>query len=513
LENDLPSLPVVRLSSIRKAFGPTVAVDGVDLEIFPGEVLCLVGENGAGKSTLMKILGGLYPGYDGRIEVAGRPARIANVRQAKRMGISLVHQELSLVPELSVAENIFLGQEPMTAIPGFISRQKTREQAAALLHDIGVSIEPTKKISGLSGANRQLVEIAKGLAGNPKGLILDEPTSSLTEIEARDLFAVIRRCTQKNMAVVYISHKLEEIFALATRITVMRDGAKVSEGPASEWDEAKLIKAMVGREFSSLFPHNHTPDPVMTAMEVNGLTRGGVFKDISFQLHQGEVLGIYGLIGAGRSEVAEALCGLTPAENGTIQLFGEPVKIKNPWTAKSRGISMVPEDRRKRGLVLMHSVGNNLSLPVLKSLSRVGFVKNAAEKKEVIDKIREFSIQAASPDIAAETLSGGNQQKVVIGKWLMRPPRILILDEPTRGIDVGAKAEIHALIDKLAAQGMAILLISSELPEIMGMSDRVLVMCEGEIAGEFSRAGANAENLGRAAAGAGREGKTAGGAE
>ena len=496
---------VIRMTGIRKAFGATQAVNHVDLDIFAGEVHGLVGENGAGKSTLMRILAGFYPDYEGRIELADKEVRITGVRQARQLGIALVHQELSLVPELSVAENIFLGREPAAGIPGFISRSKAAEQTRSLLREIGLEIEPWKKVSQLSMAFQQLVEIAKGVSIRPRVLILDEPSSSLTKTETRELFKVIHRLKQIGTAIIYISHKLDEILELAQRITVLRDGVKVGSDTRDKWDEQSLVRAMVGREFSSLFPHNHSPQPKTVALSVKNLSRPRTFRNISFELLQGEVLGIYGLVGAGRSELLESLFGLEPAACGEIRVFGERVKIRHPWSAKRLGIALVPEDRRRRGLVLMQSVGRNLSLPVLKYLSSLGFVKSRQENREVAEIISSFKIHAASPAAAAETLSGGNQQKVALGKWLLRPPRILLLDEPTRGIDVLAKAEIHAAIDRLAQEGLAIILVSSELPEILGMSDRILVMREGEIAGEFTREAASAEDLGQAAmAGAGQ---------
>jgi len=494
--------PVIRLSGVSKSFGLTRAVCTVDLEIFPGEVHGLVGENGAGKSTVMRILAGLYPDYQGGIFVAGSEVRIRGVRQARNLGVAMVHQELSLVPEMSVAENIFLGREPPAKIPGFISRSKAAGRARALLKEIGVELDPRQKVEKLSVARRQLVEIAKGISQNPKVLILDEPSSSLTAPEIRDLFKVVRRLAERGAAVVYISHKLEEIFELTQRVTVMRDGARIASQPTGQWDRASLIKAMVGRELSSLFPHRHAPDKSAVLLELKNLSRPGAFQNISFKIHRGEVLGIYGLMGAGRTDLAEAIFGLGPAAAGEILIAGKNARIRSPAAAKSYGLALVPEDRREKGLVLTQSVARNISLPALKIFSRLGFVKRRQEAREVAAIISEFDIHAASSSVAAETLSGGNQQKVVIGKWLVRPPAILILDEPTRGIDVGAKAEVHAMIDRLASQGMAILLISSELPEVMGMSDRVLVMREGTLAAEFSGADLTAENLGGAAAGA-----------
>jgi ABC-type sugar transport system ATPase subunit len=498
----LSTAPVVSLRKIRKAFGPTKAVDGVDLDIFAGEVHCLVGENGAGKSTLMRILAGFYPDYEGAIEVSGRPVRITSPGQAQGIGIGLVHQELTLVPELSVAENIFLGMEPQAAIPGFISRRKIREMSQNFLDRIGVNIDPGKKTSRLSVAYRQIVEIAKGLSLNPRVFILDEPSSSLTTREIKELFKVIRSLVDRGTAIIYISHKLEEVFEIAHRVTVMRDGRKVASEPVDMWNKSDLVKAMVGRALSSFFPHDHAPHSEIIALELRGLSKRGAFHDISLNLRRGEVVGIYGLIGAGRTELAEALLGLNPAEQGETLIYGRRVNIRSPGKAVAEGIALVPEDRRLRGLVIMHGVDKNISLPMLRYLSALGFVKRDQEREEVKNIIKALGIQTSSMSAPVATLSGGNQQKVVIGKWLMRPPRILILDEPTRGIDVGAKAEVHALIDRLAAEGMAIILISSELPEILGMSDRILVMREGKIEGEFGRDDANAENLGAAAAGA-----------
>ncbi len=507
----MTAAPVIRLRGIRKAFGSNVAVDGVDLDLFGGEVHALVGENGAGKSTLMRVLAGMFEDYEGGIAVEGRAERIRSPQKARGLGIALVHQELSLVPELSIAENIFLGREP-GSVPGFISRKKIVERARALLAEIGVTLDPREKTGRLSVACRQLVEIAKGLAVNPRVLILDEPTASLTELETASLFAVIRRLRDKGTAVVYISHKLGEVFAVADRITVLRDGAKVATDAVDKWDEPSLVRAMVGRELSALYPRTRAFGGGEAALAAEGLARRGAFADVSFTLRRGEVLGIYGLIGAGRSELAESLFGLAPADGGELKVFGRRARVRSPRDAMALGMALVPEDRRGRGLVLMHAVSKNLSLPVLSALSTLGFVRRREERADVFQVMAALGINAAAYGAPAGNLSGGNQQKAVIGKWLMRPPRILILDEPTRGIDVGAKAEVHALIDRLAGEGMAIILISSELPEVMGMSDRVLVMRHGAIAGEFARGEATAEALGAAAAGAVFQCNVAGGA-
>jgi ABC-type sugar transport system ATPase subunit len=503
----LEDAPVASLRNIRKRFGATLVVDGVDLDLRPGEVHALVGENGAGKSTLMRVLAGLDPDYEGEIFLShigsAAPIRIKSPRQARKLGIALAHQELSLVPELSAAENIFLGDEPRAAVPGFIARQRLRDEARRVLAGMGVELDVGLKVSELSVARRQLVEIAKGLAGNPRVLILDEPTGSLTAREAADLFAVIGRLRAQGAAIVYISHKLDEVFAIADRLTVLRDGRVAAGDTIDKWDEPALVRAMVGREIATYFPHEHRPRPDDTALEVRGLGRPGAFSDVSFTLRRGEVLGIYGLIGAGRSELAEALFGLRPARNGELMVFGEPVRVRSPRQAMALGIALAPEDRRGRGLCLLHSVAHNLSLPALSGLAAHGFIRRGQEHAAVLESMRALAIHAASPQAPAGTLSGGNQQKIVLGKWLLTQPRILILDEPTRGIDVGAKAEIHGLIDRLAGEGLAIILISSELPEVMGMSDRILVMRAGRIAAEFGGPGVTAEALGAAAAGIG----------
>ncbi|KRT76144.1 MAG: ribose import ATP-binding protein RbsA 1, ribose transport system ATP-binding protein [Armatimonadetes bacterium CSP1-3] len=491
---------VVRMRQITKIFPGTVAVNRVDLDIRAGEIHGVVGENGAGKSTLMRVLAGLYPDYTGDIEIGGQVVRLTNPRQARELGVALVHQELSLVPELTVADNIFLGREPYARIPGLISRSAAEAQARGLLRDIGIHLNPAAKVDRLSVAERQLVEIAKGVSLNPRVLILDEPTSSLTYQEIRELFRVIRGLAAKGTAIVYISHKLDEVFAVADRVTVLRDGHRVATAPIMEWTEAGLIQAMVGRDLSTLFPRSEV-EVRDVRLEVRHLGRRGAFRHISFQVRGGEVVGLYGLIGSGRSEVAEAIYGLTPADEGEILVDGMSVLIRTPRDAISHGIAMTPEDRRLRGLVSMLSLRTNLSLRALRLLSRLGFVDQSRERAEVDRMIHALGIRTVSQTTEVANLSGGTQQKVVIGRWLMVPPKVLILDEPTRGIDVGAKAEVHAIIDGLAGDGLAVLLISSELPEILGMSDRILVMKNGTLGDEFSRREATEERIMAVAAG------------
>jgi len=495
------SEPVVRLRAIAKTFGGTRAVDSVDLDLFSGEVHGLVGENGAGKSTLMRILAGFFPEYGGAITIGGQSVRLTSPAQARAHGVVLVHQELSLLPELSVAENIVLGHEPPAKLPGFIYRKSTEAEARRHLDDCGISIDPAIKLERLSIAERQLVEIVKGIAASPRVLILDEPTSSLTIRETRELFRIVAGLVARGTSIVYISHKLEEVFALAERVTVLRDGKKVATAPIAEWSEAKLVRAMVGRDLSALFPRTFS-NPGEKRLEVVGLERRGVFGDVTFSIRAGEVVGLYGIIGAGRTNVAEALYGLAPADAGSIKVDGRLVSVTSPSKALAAGIAMAPEDRHAQGLVPMMSVSENLSLSSLPSVSRAGFVLRAAEQNVVGQLLKQLLVRAASPAQEVSSLSGGNQQKVVIGRSLMPEPKILILDEPTRGIDVVAKAEVHASIDRLAQQGIAVLLISSELPEILGMSDRILVMRAGSVVGEFSRTVATEERLVALAAGA-----------
>ncbi|MGA2795066.1 MAG: sugar ABC transporter ATP-binding protein, partial [Roseiarcus sp.] len=372
--------PAVRLRGIAKSFGGTRAVDAVDLDVFRGEVHGLVGENGAGKSTLMRILAGFFSDYGGAITIGGERIRLTTPAQARARGIALVHQELSLLPELTAAENILLGREPCGRVPGFISRHSIEAEAGRHLEDCGIAIDPAVKIERLSIAERQLVEIVKGVASSPRVLILDEPTSSLTIRETRELFRIVARLVARGTAVVYISHKLDEIFSVAARVTVLRDGKKVATAPIREWSEAKLVRAMVGRDLSALFPRTFS-NPGEKRLEVVGLERRGIFSDVTFTIRAGEILGLYGIIGAGRTNVAEALYGLAPADAGSIKIDGRTVSVTSPSKALAAGIAMAPEDRHAQGLVKMMSVSENLSLSSLPSISRAGFVLRIAERK------------------------------------------------------------------------------------------------------------------------------------
>jgi ABC-type sugar transport system ATPase subunit len=494
-------IPIVRLQGITKKFAGTTAVKSVDFDIYPGTVHGLVGENGAGKSTLMRVLAGLLPDYEGQIFINGRLEHMTSPKSAISLGIALVYQELNLVPELSVAENIFLGREFRSWVPGFINPNTAEEQAKQILSEVEVEISPKAKISNLSIAKQQLVEISKGISMDSKVLILDEPTSSLTAPEIKDLFKIIQNLRDRGTAVVYISHKLAEVFEIADQITVLRDGVKLETRPTAEWDETSLVKAMVGRELSKFFINDHHYDPVDVAMEVSHLTRRPHFEDISFKVYKGEILGIYGLIGAGRTELAETIVGLKSKDSGEVRIDDRLVEIHSPQDSIAHEIALVPEDRRTLGLLANMDVKSNLSLPILNKLTRFGFVNHEKEMAVVENSIQSFEISVPSIKSLVTTLSGGNQQKIVLGKWLNADPKVLILDDPTRGIDVGTKAEIRKIIDRLAGEGRGIILISSELPEILGMSDRVLVMRLGRIAGEFSREQCRDDLLGACAAG------------
>jgi ABC-type sugar transport system ATPase subunit len=506
MHNEVSHSPIVRMASISKSFIGTDAVRNVDLELLAGEVHGLVGENGAGKSTLMRVLAGIYPDYKGQIFFDSRPVRIHTPRIARELGIAMVHQELTLVPELSVAENMFLGREAPSRIPGLINRRRVEKQAAAILAEIEADISPVQRVNQLSIAKQQLVEIAKGISTHSRILILDEPTSSLTEPEIKDLFRVIRTTKQRGVAVIYISHKLAEIFAIADRITVLRDGVRVSSRLVCQWNEADLVREMVGRALSDFLPRGHKHLQDYPVLEVTNLTQRPHLIDVSFTVHRGEVVGIYGLVGSGRTRLAKAVFGLSHADGGQIKIGGRPVEIRSPCDAIANGVALVPEDRRVLGLIQVLDVRKNLTLPHLKALSNSLFINSRKEQQLVRENIAGLKIRTTSARLPVSDLSGGNQQKVVLGKWLNTNPAVLILDEPTRGIDVGAKTEIRHRIDALAAEGMAILLISSELPEIIGMSDRILVMRERRIAAEFSRHEFSEQRIGSCAIAGRQEG-------
>jgi rhamnose transport system ATP-binding protein len=490
-------VPLLEVRDIEKTFPGVRALSGVSFDVRAGEVHALLGENGAGKSTLIKIVSGVYQPDLGSILVNGTLVHFSTPDDARRAGVATIYQELLLFPELSVAENIFLGHAPL-ARAGRIDWRAMRAEAERLLDSLEINDLSADQIVGaLSVGNRQRVEILRALSHDARILIMDEPTAALTESDVTRLFDVVRRLKRRGVGIVYISHRLDEIFAIADRVTVLRDGAFVGAREVADTNVAELVQMMVGRRLESLFPKTVAPigAPVLEARD---LVRRPLTKGVSLTVRSGEIVGLAGLVGSGRSELAQTLFGMTPSESGDVRLNGETVRIDSPETARAKGIAYVPEDRGTQGLVRGMSVLHNFSLAALGSLSRAGFIDRAAERRMAQEGVARFSVKTSSVDEIAGRLSGGNQQKIVLGKWLANNPKLLILDEPTRGIDVGAKAEIHRLMSQLAGEGVAILMISSELPEVLGMSDRVLVMREGRLVAEFDRAEASSEAVGAA---------------
>lgn len=493
--------PALQMRGISKRYPGVTALDNVSLEVAHGEVHALLGENGAGKSTLIKILAGAERADAGEILLEGRPVAIDSPERALEKGIGIIYQEFNLVPHLTVAENLFLGREPASAVPGFISFRRLYASARAALDALKVPIDPQARVGDLSVAQQQMVEIAKATSRPLRVLAMDEPSSALTDHELRNLFALIVSLVAKGVGVIYISHRLEEVFEIADRVTVLRDGHNVGTRPVAATNRDELIRMMVGRELKESIPKRpaRVGDPVL---EVRGLTRAGAFRDISFTVRAGEIVGIGGLVGAGRTEVARALFGADPVDAGEIVLDGRPVRLRSPRDAIRLGIGLVPEDRKELGLILNRVVRENISLANLDALTTLGFIRIKHERAIAQEYIRGLSIRTPSAEQQTRLLSGGNQQKVVLAKWLFTRSRLLIFDEPTRGVDVGAKTEIYELMNRLAERGVALIMISSELPELLGMSDRILVMHEGRLAGELSRAEATQERVMQLATGA-----------
>jgi ribose transport system ATP-binding protein len=491
--------PLLEAINISKQFPGTLALDNVQLELLPGEIHAVMGENGAGKSTLMKILSGVYTADTGEIRFAGRPIAPANPREALMLGIAIVHQELSVIPTLTVAENIFPGQLP-TNFLGMVNYRQLFQNAAHVLEKMHVAVDPREPVENLSIANQQLVEITKALSSNCKVLILDEPTSALTDTEADLLLKLLRRLADDGVGILYISHKLKEIFGIADRITVLRDGMYIGTRATNDVKPDEVIRMMVGRELGNLYPEKSTSigQPLL---EVQNLRLPNSTARNSFKLYQGEVLGFAGLIGSGRSELARALFGVDPRDEGTVTLNGVPVTINSPRDAIRLGMGYLPEDRKAAGLFLEMSLKLNVEAAVIPEVSRGGFLAPAKETILANHYINQMNISTSGIEQEVRRLSGGNQQKVLVAKWLAIKPRILIVDEPTRGIDVGAKKEIHFLLRALAASGVGVIMISSELPEVLGMCDRIMVMHEGAIAAELNASEATEENIIRAASG------------
>lgn len=491
--------PILSVRGIIKRFGRAQVLTDIDLDLYPGEIHALVGENGAGKSTLTKIISGLYPPDAGDIILENKTITIPSPAAAQHMGIALIHQEPLSFPDLDVAENIFVGRQHRRG--QFIDWATTYTEAARLLDDLGVSINPRAKMRGLSIADQQMVEMASALSQNARILIMDEPTAALTPSEVKDLFNIMRRLRSQGTAILFISHRLEEVFDISDKISVLRDGELVGQVLSAESSRDQIVRMMVGRPLSTLFEKEQMAEFGETRLEVKALTTYGLFQDISFCVRAGEIVCLAGLVGARRTEVARAIFGIEPPDRGEIWIDGQPVQIPSPKIAVQAGMAYVPEDRQKHGLLLPMRIDQNMTLPILREVSKMGWMDARMEAKLAREWQDKLDIRMRSPDQAAWELSGGNQQKVVLSKWLLTSPKILILDEPTRGIDIGAKAEVHRLMSDLAHQGIAILMISSELPEVLAMSDRILVMREGHMMAEFGRDEATQEKVMAAAIG------------
>ena len=484
--------------SITKDFAATRALDGVSIRFRPGEVHAVIGENGAGKSTLMRILAGVIRPDAGEVTLDGRAVEFRSVREATRAGVALIHQELNLVDDLDVAGNIFLGQERSRW--GFLDRAAMRARAAELLAEVGATVDPRTLVRDLPVAARQLVEIAKAISLETRFLFMDEPTAVLSDRETRSLFALIRRLRERGVGIVYISHLLPEVRAISDRVSVLRDGKLVAELDPRTTVEAELATAMVGRAMSEVFPPRKPPAAATPALEVSGLRSGGAVRDVSFTVAPGEILGLAGLVGSGRTETAEAICGLRKVEAGEVRLFGRAVRFRSPKGAKAAGVAYVSEDRKGRGVHLDLACSANVTLANLAAYGRV-FPSRARERSSVRGWIERLAVKAPDPSAPIRTLSGGNMQKLAVAKWLDTKPRVLLLDEPTRGIDLGAKRQMYALIAELAADGVACVVISSELPELIGLCHRIAVLRNGRVAGTVDAAGATEESLIHLAAG------------
>ena len=507
--------PTLALVNVSKSFGAVRALQDVTLELYAGEVHALAGENGAGKSTVVKTFAGVHRPDAGEVRVDGEPVTFHSPADAQAAGVAVIYQEPTLFPDLSVAENIFMGRQPRTrGLPGLgrIDRRAMHARTAELFARLGVPLDPQQPARGLSIADQQVVEIAKAISRNARVLIMDEPTAALTGQEVARLFAVTRTLAKQGCAVLFISHRLEEIFELCHRVTTLRDGTYVGTDLTADLTPDDLVRRMVGRDLDALYPKQDvTPGEV--ALKVSRLTREGAFTDVSFEVRRGEIVALAGLVGAGRSEVARAIFGVDRWDAGSVEVAGRPLPPGSPTAAMAAGLALVPEDRRQQGLVMGMSIERNMGLTQLRSLrretGRAGLISRRVERRRAEDWALRLQLKYSRLGDAVGVLSGGNQQKVVLAKWLATEPAVLIVDEPTRGIDVGTKAEVHRLLSELAAQDLAVLMISSDLPEVLGMADRVLVMHEGRLTAEIPRAEATEENVMAAATGRTATGKAA----
>lgn len=493
--------PVIETRGIYMAFGGVDVLKNVDFRLYSGAILGLMGENGAGKSTLAKIIAGVHQPRAGSIAVHGETTKITNPHHATELGIALIHQEPLAFPDLSVAENIFVGRQPTFKKSGLVRWSAIYSRAEELLKSLGLSINPKTKIRHLSFADQQMVDVAAALSQQARVLIMDEPTASLTPNEVERLFGIMRRLREQGTAIVFINHRLEEVFAISDRIVVMRDGEMVDERVPEVTSHGEIIRLMVGRELTTLFERTATPQAGPTVLEVRDLSQKGKFSKVSFDIRAGEIVGMSGLVGAGRSDVAQAIFGISHSDHGSILIEGREVAISHPRQAMSLGLAYVPEDRQHQGLFMPMSITHNTSIATLHTFAANGWVSKQAERQVTNDYVNRLRIILRNIEQPVRELSGGNQQKVVLSRWLLMKPKIIILDEPTRGIDVGAKAEVHRLMGDLAAQGIGVLMISSELPEILAMSDRVLVMHEGRLSANLSKQDMSSERIMAAATG------------
>lgn len=494
-------IPMLKMEGVSKIFPGVKALDNVHIEAYGGEVTALMGENGAGKSTLMKILSGVYQKDEGKIFIDGEEAKIKGIKSAEEYGVTIIHQEMSVINNLTVAENIFLGNEKFNKFTGKINKKLLVERSKLFLEQIGCNIDPNRLVGSINVGEKQMIEIAKALTKNARVIIMDEPTTALTEVETKNLFKVIDNLKRKGIAIIYISHRMEEIFAICDRVEVLRDGKYAGNALIKDIDNDKLIAMMVGRTIEDQFPYRETKKG-SKILEVSNLTSKAGVNNANFNVKEGEILGVAGLMGSGRTELAKTIFGEYKKDSGTIKLNGKEVNIKSVQEAIDYGICYLSEDRKKEGCVLSLSVAENMILSNLKKYENSFKVINKNKAKEDVDYyIKKMKIKTPNRDQLIKNLSGGNQQKVILAKWLMLSPEVLIIDEPTRGIDVGAKKEIYELLNQLKAQGKAIIMISSDLPEVLGISDRIMVMSEGKISGELSRSEASQESIMKLAVG------------
>lgn len=499
LDQNVKGTPVLTVRGVSKAFPGVQALDKVDFEANVGQVTALLGENGAGKSTLMKILSGVYKADEGEIYLNGTQIQPQNPHQAQESGISIIYQEFNLTPNQNVYTNIFLGREPMQkgllGRLGFVDGRYMRRNSDQLLAQVGARFSKDRLVRNLSVAEQQMVEIAKALSVQAKVIIMDEPSSALGKEEVRVLFGIIQDLKEQGLAIIFITHRLEEVFEIADRAIVFRDGRRAGEVKVSDATADQIIGLMVGRALDRSHMHERVAATQDVVLEVRNLNRKGILHEINFELRRGEILGLAGLVGAGRTETARAIFGADRIDTGEIYIDGKLVEIGSPDSAVKAGLALVPEGRQTQGLVLIQTVERNIALPNLDSLSRNKFINRGKMRRLVVKYVDKLNIRTPSIEQRVLNLSGGNQQKVVLAKWLASDPKVLILDEPTRGIDVGAKAEVYAIMNDLAQQGIGIIMISSEMPEILAMSDRILVMCEGRMMGELTRSEATQERI------------------